>query len=156
LICLKAQARLLLSPTSKRRELLMLQIDPEKVCFIIIKARQFHAKVEVVEPAPGSNPSDEDFREVLEDYSDDATYQELHDHLTSLNSDEMASLVALMWVGRGDFDRAEWTAALAEAYRAQSKHGPDYLIGTPLLADFLEEGLSQFGLSCEGYELGRL
>lgn len=134
----------------------MLQVDPEKVCFVIIKARQFHAKVEVVEPAPASNQSDEEFREVLEDYADDATYQELRAHLASLNTDEMASLVALMWIGRGDFDKADWRAALAEAYRAQNEHGPDYLIGTPLLADFLEEGLSQIGLSCEGYELGRL
>jgi Protein of unknown function (DUF3775) len=31
-----------------------------------------------------------------------------------------------------------------------------YLLGTPLLADFLEEGLTQFGLSCEEFEFGRL
>jgi Protein of unknown function (DUF3775) len=32
----------------------------------------------------------------------------------------------------------------------------DYLIGTPLLADYLENGLSEFGLSCAEFELGRM
>ena len=36
-----------------------LTISPEKVCFIIIKAREFDAKDEVTEPDPGSNPSDD-------------------------------------------------------------------------------------------------
>jgi hypothetical protein len=36
-----------------------LTISPEKVCFIIIKAKEFDAKDEVTEPDPGSNPSDD-------------------------------------------------------------------------------------------------
>jgi hypothetical protein len=32
----------------------------------------------------------------------------------------------------------------------------DYLIGTPLLADYLEQGLSQLGYSLEDFEVGRL
>ena len=36
-----------------------LTILPEKVCFIIVKAREFDAKDEVTEPDPGSNPSDD-------------------------------------------------------------------------------------------------
>ena len=35
-------------------------------------------------------------------------------------------------------------------------HTADYLLGTPLLADFLEEGLAQFGLSCAEFQLGRM
>ena len=35
-------------------------------------------------------------------------------------------------------------------------HTADYLLGTPLRADFLEEGLSQFGRSCEEFEVGRV
>jgi hypothetical protein len=30
----------------------------------------------------------------------------------------------------------------------------DYLVGTPLLGDFLEEGASALGLSLEGFERG--
>ena len=136
----------------------MLEVDLEKVCFIIVKARELDVKVEVTEPDPGSNAADDDFRGVLEDYADDATQQELRAFLTALNTDEMANIVALTWLGRGDFDAKEWPSALKEAYRVQTEHGhgADYLLGTPLLADYLEEGLSQLGLSCEGEEMGRL
>jgi hypothetical protein len=37
----------------------VLTISPEKVCFVIIKAREYDAKDEVTEVDPGSNPSDE-------------------------------------------------------------------------------------------------
>ena len=136
----------------------MLEVDLEKVCFIIVKARELDVKVEVTEPDPGSNAADAGFRGVLEDYAEDATQQELRGFLAALNTDEMANIVALMWLGRGDYDAKEWSAALKEASRVQVEHGhgADYLLGTPLLADYLEEGLSQLGLSCEGLEIGRL
>ena len=50
-----------------------LNVNLEKVCFIIVKAREFDAKVDPVEPEPGSNPSDDQEREILEDYADDPT-----------------------------------------------------------------------------------
>jgi len=37
----------------------VLTISPEKVCFVIIKAKEYDAKDEVTEVDPGSNPSDE-------------------------------------------------------------------------------------------------
>jgi hypothetical protein len=134
----------------------MLEVDLEKVCFIVVKAHELDVKVDVTEPAPGSNAADDECREILEDYADDATRQELREFLEALNTDETANVVALMWLGRGDFDAKEWKSALREAYRVQTEHGhgPDYLIGTPLLANYLEEGLSQLGLSCEGIETG--
>jgi len=49
----------------------VLTISPEKVCFIIIKAKEFDAKDEVTEPDPGSNPADDRDVEVLEEHSDD-------------------------------------------------------------------------------------
>ena len=134
----------------------MIEISPEKVCFIIIKAREFDAKVEIEEPDPGSNPSDEDMREVLQDYADDATYQELKEAVDDLNEEEQINLVALMWLGRGDYDKAEWSEAIKDARDAHNSHTADYLTGTPILGDLLEEGLAELGYSCEDYELGRL
>ena len=133
-----------------------LDISPEKVCFVIFKAREFHAKVEVVEPDPGSNASDEDVRVVLEDYADDATYAELREFIDDLSQDESVQLVALTWLGRGDYDISEWGAAVAEANRNREKNAANYLIGTPQLADYLEDGLAEFGESCADYEEGRL
>jgi hypothetical protein len=61
-----------------------------------------------------------------------------------------------MWLGRGDFDKESWIEARATAERRHSAHTAAYLIQTPLLADYLEEGLSQFGWSCTDFEADRL
>ena len=134
----------------------MLTISPEKVCFIIVKAREFDAKVEIEEPDPGSNPSDEDMREVLQDYADDATADELKQAIDDLNEEEQINLVALAWLGRGDYTKDDWAEILREAQDARSDHTADYLMGIPVLGDYLEEALSQLGYSCEEFEMGRL
>lgn len=134
----------------------MLQISPEKVCYIIIKAREFDVKEAVVEVDPGSNPADNGERAVLADYADDPVYEELESLIESLNEDEQIDLVALTWLGRGDYGADDWSEAVAEAGSRRSGSTAKYLLGFPLLADFLEEGLSQLDYSCEDYELGRL
>ena len=77
-----------------------LTISPEKVCFIIIKAREFDAKEEVNEPDPGSNPSDDKEAAVLEDREDDPVVEELTSLINSLSEDEQIDLVTLAWLGR--------------------------------------------------------
>ena len=96
-----------------------LSISPEKVCFIIVKARQFDAKDAVTEPDPGSNASDDGMLEVLEDHSDDPVRAELASSIWALNVDEQIDLVALAWLGRGDGDLANWDEVRAEASRAR-------------------------------------
>ncbi len=127
----------------------MITIDPDKVCHIIVKARAFDAKEEVVEEDYASNPTDEDMREVLQDYGDDPTYDELRAFIDGLNEDEQIELVALAWLGRGSFTAEEWEEAKAEAGRAHNERTAEYLLGMPLLADYLAEGLAAFGKSCE-------
>jgi hypothetical protein len=115
-----------------------LGISLEKVCFVIAKARELDVKVA---PEELDDASDEDMmHRILEDYADDPTFEELRSFLVDQTDDELKELLALTWLGRGDFSVEEWRSALR---------------GTPLLADFLEEGLEQFGLSCEEFELGR-
>jgi Protein of unknown function (DUF3775) len=133
-----------------------LNISPEKVCFIIVKAREFDAKVDPVEPDPGSNPADTGEREVLEDYSDDATASELQAAIEALNEDEVIDLIALAWLGRGDFDKSEWAEARSLASERHRPRSAGYLIGMPMLGDYLDEGLSQLGYSCESEEAGHL
>jgi hypothetical protein len=133
-----------------------LSIGLPKLCYIIIKAREFDAKVEPVEPEPGSNPADDAEREVLEDYADDPTYQELVDAIESLNDDERAELIALTWLGRGDYVAEEWEQALADAQEALNEQAASYLVGTPNLGDELEEGLTSLGLSCADVEMSHL
>jgi hypothetical protein len=131
-----------------------LGIDPEKVCYLVTLARQFQVKVAPVEPSPGSNMSDDGFREALEDYGDDAVMTEMRQFLAGLNVEEYRSVLALLWLGRGDYDKREWDEALTEAETLRSERGPDYLIGTPLLSDHLEEGLNQLGYGCANTDSG--
>lgn len=133
-----------------------LSISPEKVCFIVIKARQFDAKDAVTEPDPGSNASDDGQRAVLEDHPDDPVRAELASVIWALNEDEQIDLVALAWLGRGDGDIHDWSNLRAEAAAAHNRRTGAYLLGMPLLADYLEEALSLFGLSCESFEMGHL
>ncbi len=65
-----------------------LTISPEKVCFLIIKAKEFDAKDEVTEPDPGSNPSDDKDAAVLEDHEDDPVVEEITSLINSLSEDE--------------------------------------------------------------------
>lgn len=133
-----------------------LTISPEKVCFIIIKAREFDAKDEVTESDPASNPADDKDVAVLEDHEDDPVTEELTSFINALSEDEQIDLVALAWLGRDDYTASDWPAVREEAARAHTPRTAEYLLGMPLLGDFLEEGLSMLGYSCEEFEIGRL
>lgn len=117
-------------------------IDPMKVAAIIQKARMFDVKEALTDPDSGSNATDDDMRDVLEDGADDATYQELLEALRNLDVDEQIALVALAWVGRGTYEAADWADAVKEAQGAHNRHTAEYLLGLPLLGDYLENGLS--------------
>jgi hypothetical protein len=93
---------------------------------------------------------------ILEDYADDPTLEELRSFLATLNDDELEDLLALTWLGRGDFGIDDWDELMAEVQDVRERHTVDYLLGTPLLPDYLESGLAEFGLSCEEFELGRM
>ena len=104
----------------------------------------------MVIPEEPSAPVDDWARQVLADHQDDPSYQELHELIDAMDVEEQISLVALMWLGRGDYSIEEWSEALQEARDRLTAHTADYVIATPLVADYLEEGLSAFDYSCEG------
>ncbi len=133
-----------------------LGISTEKVCFIIVKAREFDVKDVVTEPDPGSNATDDGEAAVLEDHSDDPVQQELTAFINALSEDEQIDLVALTWLGRDDYEASDWATVRDEAAREHNRRTASYLLGMPLLADFLEEGLSMLGRSCDEFEEGRL
>ena len=134
----------------------MLTIPLETLAYIITKAREFDVEVPPVDEDSGSNPSDDAEWDVLQDSADNPAYQELVDAINGLGDPERIELLALTWLGRGDYTKEEWREALAEAGRIHDDKETQYLIGTPLLADYLEEGLSQLGYSLEDFEIGRM
>ena len=134
-----------------------LTISPEKVCFVIFKAREFDAKDEVTDPDDSSNGADDNMVSVLEDHGDDPVLEELTQFISSLSEDEQIDLVALAWLGRDDNTLEDWPGLREEASRAHSTrrtHTADYLLGMPLLGDYLDEGLSLMGHSCATFEAG--
>jgi len=120
----------------------MLGINPEKVRQVITEARMFDAKEEDSDPDSGSNATDDNMADVLEDMPDDATFAELTAFIRSLDEEEQVNLVALAWVGRGTYSPEEWNEAVAEARHAHNKRTAEYLTSLPKLGDYLEDGLS--------------
>ena len=133
-----------------------LTIATEKICFIIVKAREFDVKDEVTDPDDASNATDDNMISVLEDHSDDPVANEIRGFIGAMNEDEQIDLVALTWLGRGDGTIEDWHELRAEAARAHNKRTAAYLLGIPLLSDYLEEALSQFDLSCDDVEMSHL
>ena len=135
----------------------MVTIPLEKLAFIVAKAREFDAEVEPDgDGDDASNPADDGERAILQDTADNPTLQELRDAIDALNVDERDELLALVWIGRGDYTADEWDDAVSEASARNDRRDADYLIGTPLLADFIEEALAAFGLSLEEFEIGHM
>ncbi len=131
----------------------MPEINPAKVCFVIEKSRELLGEDVGIGP-DSSNPADDEERVMLTDAAGHSIRRELVQFIKDLDVDESAALVALAWIGRGDFEPDEWKSAVAEA--SDRAEGPTwkYLLGMALLPDYLEDALSQFGRSCEDFEAG--
>jgi hypothetical protein len=128
----------------------MPEINTDKICFVIAKSRELLSEDVGVE-RDASNSSDDGFSSVLTDAGDRPARLELVEFIEGLDADELDALVALVWIGRGDFDRADWRAAVKSAgERREGKTAP-YLMGMPLLPEYLEEALSAFDQSCRGF-----
>lgn len=126
-------------------------IATDKVCHIIWKARQFDAKEADANPDSGSNASDDGMADVLESKPDDPVYAELVSFIRTLDIEEQLNLVALAWVGRGTYDVSEWEQAIDTARTEHTNRTAEYLLGLPLLGDYLEEGLAAFDRSCADF-----
>jgi Protein of unknown function (DUF3775) len=130
----------------------MLEIAPEKVAHVIIKAREYDSKVATWDDSPASSDAEDDPASILEDFANDPTRAELVGFINALNVDEQVNLVALAWIGRGTFGPEDLDEAVETARSERVNATSQYLIGMPLLADYLEEGLEKLGISVEDAE----
>lgn len=126
----------------------MLDINPETVCYLLQLARAFHVKESVSIPEEPMSSSDDWALQVLADHVEDTTYREFILAVRDLEPDQQASLVALMWLGRGEYEAGEWDAALRRAREDLTPYTAEYLIAKPYLSDYLQDGLEQLGYSC--------
>ena len=129
----------------------MLSLNPETVCFIISKTRQFQAKEAVVITEVPYSSSDDWARQVLANHIEDACVREVKTTVWDLEPDQQAELVALMWLGRGDYLQEDWSLAKQDALEALADISDPgaYLLAHPLAADYLLDGLHQQGIDCD-------
>lgn len=130
-----------------------LTIGPETVRLFVLKARAISAglnddydaghehEIELDDQSRDSHSHDG----LAEEEEENLTATELRALFNDLNVDEAADLIAIMFVGRGDFEAREWDQAVAEARTRVNKRFPTYLMGMPMLGEWLEEGLEKIG-----------
>ena len=131
----------------------MPDINPEKVCFVVAKARELLSEDEGLKP-DASNATDDGERSILTDAAYGPIRAELVQFIADLDEDETAALVALLWIGRGDFEAKDWEDAVAQARERRESPTATYLLGEPLLPDYLEDALAAFGHSCRDFDNG--
>ena len=122
------------------------EINTDKVAAIIMMAREFEAPDVGVE-ADASNPIEDGFTSTLTEKGADAGLRDLLGAIEELDEDEQVELVALAWTGRGDFDAAAWPEAMKTARERREGSTARYLSQMETLAENLDNGLAEFGLS---------
>lgn len=130
-----------------------LSIGPDTVRDFILKAKgiaaalneDYNSGAEHEVELGGNNRDRHHHDGLAEEKSENLAEEELRELIGDLNVDEAAELVALAWIGRGDYAPAEWSDALAAARERPYRRTAKYLLGLPQLADWLEEGLEQIG-----------
>ncbi len=159
----------------------MLEMDVDKVCFIVVKMREYEEegliRAETDEDrigleenpetdeelseaeelgATGEESYEEDEEEAAATESEDGILEELSTFIRNLDEEEQIELVALTWLGRGDYETEQWDEAKEAAAERRNARTAEYLLGIPLLPDYLEEGLAAFDLSCVDFDESRL
>ena len=130
-----------------------LRISSEKVCAFIEAAREVAGKVPSTAGDRTTTGDDSRFVTIEEPEGDgeheDARRRQMVEFVAGLNVEEQADLLALIWLGRGDYDISEWNDALTEAEARIAARDPDFMIGDAALPEYLGGGLEAFGWSCD-------
>lgn len=125
-----------------------MDIALDKVCELILRMREIDMKDGQTDPDSGSNPIDDGSTDVLTSAPGDSTEEQVREFLEGLNDDERHDLVAITWIGRGDYEPEDWAEARRTAREREALSTADYLLGIPNVGDLMDEGLASLGRSC--------
>ncbi|MFZ2004957.1 MAG: DUF3775 domain-containing protein [Stellaceae bacterium] len=126
-----------------------LRISTDKVCDFIEAAREVAG---LVPPTTGDNTTTGDDSKLVtieENPAEDDRRGQMIEFINGLNAAERTDLLALIYVGRGDFDITEWREAVREAATRIADRISDFMIGDAALSAYLGAGLEAFGRSCD-------
>ncbi|MCG6940302.1 MAG: DUF3775 domain-containing protein [Thiohalocapsa sp.] len=126
-----------------------MHIRHETLCSLIAMAREFQAKEQVCIPQDGDSSSEDWALQMLADHGNDYNVSEFRSIVRDLSERQRAELVALMWLGRGDYSAEEWETAVDDAVGDYSIRAADYLLAHPMVSDYFEEGLITLEMSCD-------
>jgi hypothetical protein len=125
-----------------------LRINPDKVCQFLEAAREVAGKVPATTGDHTSTGDDSPLTFMEDDGGPDPIHQQMVEFVAGLNVEEQVDLLALIYLGRGDFSLAEWDDALREAQDRIAAGDPNYMIGERALPAYLGDALDAFGKSC--------
>jgi hypothetical protein len=131
-----------------------LRISTEKVCAFIEAAREVAGTVPSTAGDRTTTGDDSKLETLVEEpgqdfYERDDRRRQMVEFVAGLNVEEQIDLLALIWLGRGDYDIADWDEALAEAEARIAARDPDYMIGDAALPEYLGDGLEAFSRTCD-------
>lgn len=126
-----------------------LDVNPEGICRLIQLAREFHAEDAVVVPEEPARPHHDWVSDILAAHAGHSALEEFRTIISDFDRDQQVQAVALMWLGRGDYDVSDWNSLLHDATGAWTSWTADYLLAHPQLADYLAEGLDLLGYRCD-------
>lgn len=127
-----------------------LGVSLETVATVVDLARAIQGKEET-DPEQVTEDANSESA-LLQETPDDMTEASLRQFIDELNEDEQASLIALAWVGRGDYGADDWEEARSLAAERNQSDTASYLMEMDMLGDLLAEGVAAFGLSIEDVE----
>lgn len=138
-----------------------MQFNLDHVCFVITRFRALEEE-DLLVPSDGPEEPrfDLDHEEAFDELESHAEENPLREELVAfidgLPEEARMALVALTWIGRGDFDKGQAHEALDAAAERDNTHTADYLLGMPRLADYLEDAIAGFGQSCGDFDDSRM
>lgn len=123
-----------------------LSVAPDYLAHLIVMVRGIQGREAIVDEESGSNPTDDDAADALQETPGDLSRREVAAELRGLGPQTQAELVALMWTGRGDAEPDEWEQTVELAAASREMPTELYLMGTPLLAEYWADGMEKLGI----------
>lgn len=132
-----------------------IDISVDKLAEVVLLAHAYDAQADDID-ADDAEAVDGEPQLAAEGRPDNAIGAELRQAIESMSEDEKAFLVALTWIGRGDFESDEFDSAIVTAFERNQGSTADYLMGMPMLGEFVEQGAAACGIPVSREEAERV
>jgi hypothetical protein len=123
-----------------------LSLSSDYLARLILKLRGVQAREGEVDTQPGSNATDDQMIDALQDTRGDLSRAEVQAEIEGLDDRQQAELVALLWLGRGDVEPEEWEETVELARERRTSPASSYLLGQPLVAEHWAEGAMKLAI----------